>query len=66
MTDSVTKQRLPGDNPWVNSGVVRVFKVQHYQAVEWGHQKNLSGYHGPLGETYHFLVPTEETVGGAS
>ena len=64
MTDSVTKQRLPGDNPWVNSGVVRVFKTQHHQALEWGHQKNLRGYHGPLGETFHFLVPMDETVGG--
>ena len=60
ITDSVTKQRSGQDNPWDNAGVVRLFETTHYKAVQWGYDKKQTGFAGPLGEAYHFLVPTAE------
>ena len=48
-----------------NGNVVRLFEVTHYQAVKWSHDEGVAGMTGPLGETVHFLVPTEEDEDGA-
>ena len=48
-----------------NGGVVRLFEIVHYQAIKWAYDQEIGGLTGPLGETYHFLMPTEEREDGS-